>query len=110
MLTTDADRVAAELADRYTIEDVLGHGSSAAVFLALDRRHQRRVALKVLSAAVGKPWGRNASSARSSLSPGCSILTSCPCSIPATPPAGSGTACRMSRPAPSATGSRAAAG
>ncbi len=57
MLATDADRVAAELADRYTIEDVLGHGSSAAVFLALDRRHQRRVALKVLSAAVGETLG-----------------------------------------------------
>ena len=57
MLTTDAERIAAELSDRYTIEGVLGQGSSAVVFLALDRRHQRRVALKVLSAELGEELG-----------------------------------------------------
>src|SRR5262245_22203100 len=57
MLTTDAERVAAELSDRYTVEEILGQGSSAVVFLALDRRHQRRVALKVLSAALGEKLG-----------------------------------------------------
>ena len=57
MLTTDAERIAAELSDRYTIEGVLGQGSSAVVFLALDRRHRRRVALKVLSAELGEELG-----------------------------------------------------
>ncbi len=57
MLTTDAERVAAELSDRYTVEEVLGQGSYAMVFLALDRRHQRHVALKVLSVAAGEKLG-----------------------------------------------------
>ncbi|HEU5169871.1 MAG TPA: protein kinase [Gemmatimonadales bacterium] len=57
MATLETDRIAAAIGDRYAIEDVLGHGSSATVFLALDRRHHRRVALKVLSAAVGENLG-----------------------------------------------------
>jgi len=36
------------LADRYLIERELGRGGAAIVYLAEDRRHQRRVALKVL--------------------------------------------------------------
>ncbi len=38
----------AALADRYTIERELGHGGNAVVYLAHDRKHDRRVALKVL--------------------------------------------------------------
>ena len=57
MAVSEAELIGAELADRYTILDVLGHGSSATVFLATDRRHQRRVALKVLSAAAGETLG-----------------------------------------------------
>ena len=37
------------LADRYTVERELGHGGSAVVSLAHDRKHDRPVALKVLA-------------------------------------------------------------
>ena len=47
----------AGLGDRYHIECELGQGGMAVVLLALDRKHQRRVAIKVLrpelSAALG---------------------------------------------------------
>ena len=45
------------LGDRYTIERELGHGGTAVVYLAQDRKHSRRVAIKVLrpdlAAAIG---------------------------------------------------------
>jgi serine/threonine-protein kinase len=57
MAVPEAEAIAAELGGRYAIVEVLGHGTSATVFLALDTRHQRRVALKVLYAAVGETLG-----------------------------------------------------
>jgi serine/threonine-protein kinase len=42
------DRLAAALADRYTIERELGAGGMATVYLAQDLKHDRKVALKVL--------------------------------------------------------------
>ena len=42
------DRLAAALADRYTIERELGAGGMATVYLAQDQKHARQVALKVL--------------------------------------------------------------
>jgi Tol biopolymer transport system component len=46
---TDAlTRLAAALADRYTIERELGEGGMATVYLAEDLKHDRKVALKVL--------------------------------------------------------------
>jgi eukaryotic-like serine/threonine-protein kinase len=42
------DRLAAALADRYTIERELGQGGMATVYLAHDLKHDRPVALKVL--------------------------------------------------------------
>src|SRR2546427_2080419 len=51
------ERLRAALADRYTIERELGHGGMATVYLAQDRKHRRRVAIKVLrpdlAAALG---------------------------------------------------------
>ncbi|HMA39520.1 MAG TPA: protein kinase, partial [Gemmatimonadales bacterium] len=45
------------LGDRYTIEREIGHGGTALVYLAQDRKHPRRVAIKVLrpdlAAAIG---------------------------------------------------------
>ena len=42
------DRLTAALADRYTIERELGAGGMATVYLAHDRKHHRKVAIKVL--------------------------------------------------------------
>jgi serine/threonine protein kinase len=42
------DRLKETLSGRYTIERELGAGGMATVYLALDVRHNRRVALKVL--------------------------------------------------------------
>src|SRR6058998_2450294 len=51
------EALSAALADRYTIERELGRGGMATVYVALDRRHSRQVAIKVLrpdvAAAVG---------------------------------------------------------
>ncbi|HEY7635825.1 MAG TPA: serine/threonine-protein kinase [Gemmatimonadales bacterium] len=51
------DELRAALADHYEIERELGHGGMATVYLALDPRHDRTVALKVLrpelAASVG---------------------------------------------------------
>ena len=48
MDTTHTDRLAAALADRYTIEREVGQGGMATVYLAEDLKHHRRVAIKVL--------------------------------------------------------------
>ncbi len=42
------DRLAAALADRYTVERELGAGGMATVYLAEDLKHHRKVAVKVL--------------------------------------------------------------
>jgi serine/threonine-protein kinase len=47
-LPQSTSRVAAALAGRYRIERELGRGGTATVYLALDLRHARRVAIKVL--------------------------------------------------------------
>lgn len=44
------ERLKAALADRYVVERELGRGGMAVVFLALDVKHRRKVALKVLLA------------------------------------------------------------
>lgn len=57
MAHDNLDRLTAALADRYRIERQVGQGGMATVFLAEDRKHHRRVAIKVLrpelSAALG---------------------------------------------------------
>ncbi|MGH7568543.1 MAG: protein kinase domain-containing protein [Gemmatimonadales bacterium] len=47
----------AALADRYTIEGELGRGGMAAVYLALDRKHGRKVAIKVLKPDLAASLG-----------------------------------------------------
>jgi serine/threonine protein kinase/tetratricopeptide (TPR) repeat protein len=45
------------LADRYTIERVLGYGGMATVHLAEERKHKRKVAIKVLNQELGASVG-----------------------------------------------------
>ncbi|MGH7638986.1 MAG: serine/threonine-protein kinase, partial [Gemmatimonadaceae bacterium] len=45
------------LSDKYAIERELGRGGMAAVYLAEDKRHARKVALKVLDAGVAGSMG-----------------------------------------------------
>jgi TolB-like protein/Tfp pilus assembly protein PilF/tRNA A-37 threonylcarbamoyl transferase component Bud32 len=56
---TDAQRssLADALAGRYLIEQEMGRGAAATVYLAQDLRHGRRVALKVLNSELGAALG-----------------------------------------------------
>jgi serine/threonine protein kinase/tetratricopeptide (TPR) repeat protein len=45
------------LADRYTMERILGEGGMATVHLAEERKHQRKVAIKVLKSEFGASVG-----------------------------------------------------
>ena len=56
-LTDQRERLQAALAGRYTIERELGHGGMAVVHLAVDLRHGRRVALKVLRPELAAELG-----------------------------------------------------
>ncbi|MDQ5840846.1 MAG: serine/threonine protein kinase, partial [Chloroflexota bacterium] len=47
------ERLRAAVADRYRIEEEIGHGGMAAVYLAEDLRHARKVAIKVLLPGSG---------------------------------------------------------
>jgi len=56
-MTPAASRLAAALSDHYRVERELGQGGMATVYLALDLKHDRKVAIKVLhpelSAVIG---------------------------------------------------------
>ncbi|HET7622015.1 MAG TPA: protein kinase [Gemmatimonadaceae bacterium] len=47
----------ATLADRYGIEREIGHGGMATVYLADDRKHDRKVALKIMRESVASSLG-----------------------------------------------------
>ena len=47
-MTDAVPRLKTALAARYTIERELGRGGMATVYLAQDRKHHRKVAIKVL--------------------------------------------------------------
>ena len=58
-MTTAADsRLIAALGDRYHIEGELGAGGMAIVYRAIDRKHDRPVALKVMRPEVAAAMGR----------------------------------------------------
>ncbi len=52
-----APPIAAALADRYTVERELGRGGMATVYLALEKKHGRQVAIKVLRAEITAALG-----------------------------------------------------
>ena len=51
------DRLAEALKDRYTLQRELGRGGMATVYLAIDRKHERSVALKVLKPELAAVLG-----------------------------------------------------
>ena len=56
-MTDGLQRLAAALADRYTVERQLGAGGMATVYLARDVRHDRQVALKVMRPEIASAIG-----------------------------------------------------
>jgi serine/threonine protein kinase/tetratricopeptide (TPR) repeat protein len=54
---TTATRIAESLGDRYRVERELGQGGMATVYLALDLKHQRKVAIKVLRPELAAALG-----------------------------------------------------
>ena len=54
MPTTEPLPIAAALADRYTIERELGRGGMATVYLADEKKHGRKVAIKFLNEKYSK--------------------------------------------------------
>jgi serine/threonine protein kinase/Tol biopolymer transport system component len=56
-VSSELARLAESLADRYRIEREIGAGGMATVHLALDVKHNRRVALKVLKPELGAVLG-----------------------------------------------------
>jgi serine/threonine-protein kinase len=51
------ERLKSALANRYAVESEIGRGGMAAVFLAEDLKHQRRVAIKVLHPEIASTLG-----------------------------------------------------
>lgn len=57
MTSAQLDRLGAGLTGRYTVEQELGHGGMATVYLAHDLKHHRKVAIKVLRPELGALLG-----------------------------------------------------
>src|SRR6266511_4385363 len=54
---TELEQLVTALSGRYVLEGVAGRGTSATVFRAIDLRHDRPVALKLLHARLGLALG-----------------------------------------------------
>ena len=54
-MTDTFDRLSTALADRYAIEEEIGAGGMATVYLAEDLKHDRNVAVKVLRPELVAP-------------------------------------------------------
>ena len=57
MTTAIPEDLRAAFADRYALDDVLGRGGMATVYLARDRKHHRQVAVKVLRPGLAASLG-----------------------------------------------------
>ena len=67
------------LRSRYIVERELGHGGMATVYLALDVKHDRPVALKAMRSELASNSAGSASTARSTSLVGWITLASSPC-------------------------------
>ena len=56
-MTEITARLSTALADRYKLERHLGEGGMAQVYLALDLKHERKVAVKVLKPELAAELG-----------------------------------------------------
>ncbi len=74
------DRLKTALADRYAIQEELGAGGMATVYLAEDLKHHRKVAVKVLRPSSPRLSAPSGSCARSRSPPISTIRTSSRCS------------------------------
>ena len=91
------DRLQAVLADRYTIERQVGSGGMADVFLTHDRRHDRKVAIKVMHRELSEFVGVDGSCGKLRPPPSCSIRISSRSSTPALWTERSSMSCRTSK-------------
>jgi serine/threonine-protein kinase len=57
MTSSSQDTLTQALADRYDLEREIGRGGMGSVYLASDRKHGRRVAIKVMSPELATPFG-----------------------------------------------------
>src|SRR5439155_19882303 len=95
----------AALADRYAIERELGRGGMATVYLAEDRKHHRRVAIKVLKPELAATLGPERFLREIEIAAASTMPISCRSLTPERPAASSITPCRLWRANRFATGS-----
>ena len=61
---TDIDRLTSALAERYAIQEEIGAGGMATVYLAEDLKHHRKMAVKVLRPELAAVLGQTPRSQR----------------------------------------------
>ncbi len=82
-MTDSIDRLTAAVADRYAIQEELGAGGMATVYLAEDLKHHRKVAVKVLRPELAAILGGERFLKEIEVTATLRHPTSCRCSIPA---------------------------
>ena len=90
-------RLKTALANRYDVEQELGHGGMAIVYLARDLKHDRSVALKVMRPELTTSLGGERFLREISIAAKLSFPTSSRCTIPVMLTGCCTTSCRSSR-------------